>query len=120
MKTSVSLFFFLLLYSSTSFAQKSSHNADGSGKVIIDNNKVEVVQYDGKPQANVCGIGKHYHDAHLTVALTDAEVLITSADGKQQTAEIPAGAAIWFDSGTHSAMNEGNKETKLLLIYLKE
>lgn len=120
MKNSLSLFFILLFCYSTSFAQKSDHNADGSGKVVLNNDKVEVVQFVSKPQGNVCGLGKHHHDAHLTVALTDAKVLITKPDGKQQTAEIPAGASIWFEAGTHSVINEGNKETKFLLIYLKE
>jgi len=120
MKTSLSLFFFLFLFSLTSFAQKSDHNADGSGKIVLNNDKVEVVKYVGNPEDNVCGIGKHHHDAHLTVALADAKVLITTPDGKQQTAEIPAGASIWFEAGTHSVINEGNKKTKFLLIYLKE
>ena len=120
MKTLFSLIVSLLFCYSTSYAQKSSHNADGSGKVILDNDKVEVVEFVGKPQGSVCGIGKHHHDAHLTVALTDAKVLITSPDGEQQTAEIPSGAAIWFEAGTHSVMNEGKKESKFLLIYLKE
>lgn len=120
MKTSLSLFFVLFLCSSNSFAQKSNHNADGSGKVVLDNDKVQVVQYVGEPYNNVCGLGEHHHDAHLTVALNDAKVLITEPDGKQQTAEIPAGASIWFEAGTHSVINEGNKQTKFLLIYLKE
>lgn len=120
MKRSLRLFYVLLLCVSFSFAQKSSHNADGSGNILLDNNKVEVVKYVGKPDNNVCGIGKHHHDAHLTVALTDAKVLITTENGEQNTAEIPAGAAIWFEAGTHSAMNVGDKETKFLLIYLKD
>lgn len=119
MKTSLSLFFLLFLCSSFTFAQKS-HNADGSGTIVLNNDKVEVVEFVGEPQGNVCGLGKHHHDAHLTVALSDASVLITTPDGKQQTAEIPAGAAIWFDAGTHSVINEGSRKTNLLLVYLKE
>lgn len=119
MKTS---FFFIqfLFCALFCFAQDSNHNADGSGKVLVNNDKVEVIEYVGKVHDNVCGIGEHNHEAHLTVALTDAKVLITSPYGKQQTAEIPAGAAMWFDKGTHSAVNGGDKETKFLLIYLKE
>ena len=120
MKTSLSLLVILLLCGSTTFAQKSNQNSDGSGKVLVNNDKVEVVEYVGNPKDNVCGIGEHHHDAHLTVALTDAKVLITTPDGKQQTAEIPSGAAIWFDAGTHSVVNEGKKDTKFLLVYLKE
>ena len=119
MKTSLPLFFSLLLCSSLAFSQ-TDFNADNSGTLVLSNDKVEVVKYVGDPHGNVCGIGKHHHEAHLTVALTDAKVLITTPDGKQQTAEIPAGAAIWFEAGTHSVINEGTKETKFLLVYLKE
>jgi len=120
MKTSVFLFFFLIVFASTAFTQTSNNNAEGSGKVVVDNDKIEVVEYVGKPQGNVCGMGEHHHEAHLTVALTDATVLLTSAESEQQTAEIPADAAIWFDAGTHSATNKGSNETRLLLVYLKE
>lgn len=52
--------------------------------------------------------------------LIDANVLITSPEGEEQTAEIPKGAAIWFEEGTHKAVNVGNEESKLVLVYLKE
>ncbi len=120
MRTPLTLSFVLFALSLTSYAQESTHNLDGSGKVLVNNEKVEVVEYLGKPEGNVCGVGEHYHDAHLTVALSDAKVLLTSTEGEQQSAEIPSGAAIWFDEGTHSAVNEGNKDTKFLLVYLKE
>ena len=120
MKTSLLLVLILCLCFSTTFAQKSDHNADGSGKVLVNNNKVEVIEYVANPNENVCGIGEHHHAAHLTVALTDAKVLVTTPDGNQQTAEIPAGAAIWFEAGTHTAINQGDKASKALLIYLKE
>jgi len=120
MKDLLSALVLSLLCSFTSFAQESLHNEDGSGSVLLSNDQVEVVEYIGNPQGNVCGIGKHHHDAHLTVALTEARVLITTPDGEQQTAEIQSGAAIWFDAGIHSVVNEGNESTKFLLIYLKE
>ena len=106
----------LLFYCSFSFGQNAKTN-DGSGKVLIDNDELKVVQFESNPQENVCGKGKHHHDAHLTVALTDTRILIISEDGKKQEAEIPAGVAIWFDAGTHSAINDGTAPAKVLLIY---
>ena len=87
---------------------------------MLDNDKMKVVKYVGNPQEEVCGSGMHFHDAHLTVALTDAKVLITETDGTTQEVEIPAEAAIWFEAGTHAAINSGSSPTKFLLIYLKE
>jgi hypothetical protein len=113
---------FLSLMSVFCFALSFGQNfnaAGGDGQILVNNDKVKVVEFTGKPQGNVCGAGTHFHKEHLTVALTDAKVLITSPGGKQQEAEIPAGSAIWFGAGSHTAVNSGEKETKLLLIYLK-
>ena len=90
----------LVFYYSISVGQNLI-NKDGSEEVVVDNDKMKVVKYIGVSNKDVCGIGEHHHKAHLTVALTDAEVLITSPDGKSQIAKIPAGASIWFEAGTH-------------------
>ncbi|HRP57136.1 hypothetical protein [Agriterribacter sp.] len=115
----VLLFLSLIFCSLVSFAQ-SGGNKNESGKILVDNDKVKVVEFVASPKANVCGRGMHFHEPHLTVALTDAKVLITTPDGKKQEAQIPANAALWFDAGTHTAINTGDAETKLLLVYLKE
>jgi hypothetical protein len=117
MKTS--LFLFLVFYCSVSFGQNID-NKEANKEILLDNNKMKVVKYVGKSQGEVCGNGMHHHEAHLTVALTDAKVLITSPDGKKQEVEIPAEAAIWFEAGTHEAINTGDTATKFLLVYLKE
>lgn len=119
MKTTLSLCAFLFLGLAPSMAQMGIHNADGSGSLLLDNDKVEVIKYVGKSQGDVCGIGEHHHQAHLTVALTDAKVLLLE-DGKEQVAEIPAGAALWFGAGAHSVINQGKEDTEFLLVYLKE
>lgn len=113
-------FLFSMFFICSTFAFGQNLGAIGdNGKILVDNNKVEVVKFVGKPQGNVCGIGMHHHKAHLTVALTDAKLLISSPDGKQQEVEIPAETALWFDAGSHSAINSGDEETKFLLVYLK-
>ncbi len=109
------LFIFVLVLScSVAYSQNQQ------GEVLVDNEKMKVVKHEGKPDNNVCGEGMHHHEAHLTVALSNAEVLITQPDGTEQMAEIPKEAAIWFEAGTHSAINTGEEPTKFLLIYLKE
>src|SRR5690606_2667865 len=113
---SIALMFFAC---STGFGQLSPNNRDGSGTVLLDNDRLEVIQYVSKAGKDVCGIGKHHHRAHLTVALTDAQLSTFDESGTLQQAEIPAGAAIWFEAGTHSALNNGEGETKFLLIYPK-
>ena|SRR5690554_6151600 len=119
MKTTLSLCIFLFLGLGPTLAQMGTHNVDGSGSLMLDNEKVEVIKYVGTPQGDVCGVGQHHHQAHLTVALTDATVLLVE-NGKEQLAEIPAGAALWFGAGTHAVINRGQADTEFLLIYLKD
>ncbi len=112
------LFLPLFFCASVALAQ-SDGNKNENGKILVNNDKVKVVEFVAAPKANVCGSGMHFHKPHLTVALTDAKVLITTPDGKKQEAEIPANAALWFDAGTHAAVNTGDADTRLLLVYLK-
>lgn len=114
------LLFLPLFFCVSAALAQSNGNTNENGKILVDNDKVKVVEFVAAPKANVCGPGMHFHKPHLTVALTNAKVLITTPGGKKREAEIPANAALWFDAGTHTAINTGDAETKLLLVYLKE
>ena len=94
---------------------------ESSEKVIVDNDKMKVVEYVSLPQGSVCGEGMHHHEPHLTVVVSDAKVRITPETGESQEAEVKAGTSIWFGTDeTHSVTNIGDKPTKMLLVYLKE
>lgn len=114
-------FFFLLLFLSNSLLMgQSQKSAESTDKVILDNDKLMVIEHSSIPQGNVCGVGMHYHEPHLTVVLTDAKVQITSEGGESQEVEVTSGTSLWFDAETHSVINTGEKPTKMLLIYPKE
>jgi len=90
-------------------------------KVLIDNDKMKVVEHISQPKGDVCGLGMHHHEPHLTIVLTDAKVRITPENGQPQEMEVKSGTSIWFDAAeTHSVSNIGNQPTKMILVYLKE
>jgi len=90
-------------------------------KVIIDNDKMKVIEHFSLPLGDVCGPGMHHHEPHLTIVLTDAKVKITPENGEAQEIEVKSGTSIWFDAEeTHSVINSGDQPTKMLLVYLKE
>lgn len=89
-------------------------------KVIVNNDKMKVVEFVSIPNGNVCGEGMHHHEPHLTVVLTDAKVQVTTEEGEAQDLEVKAGTSIWFESETHSVINIGDEPAKMLLVYLKE
>lgn len=114
------LFFPLLLLCVVSIGQNPETNLSGE-KVLIDNDKIKVVEHVSNPTGDVCGVGMHHHEPHLTIVLTDAKVRITPENGQPQEMEVKSGTSIWFDAAeTHSVSNIGNQPTKMILVYLKE
>lgn len=109
------------MFLSSSVLMGQSQISDVStDKVILDNDKMKVIEHSSVPQGNVCGVGMHYHEPHLTVVLTDAKVIITSEGGESQEVEVESGTSLWFEAETHSVINTGENPTKMLLIYPKE
>lgn len=114
------LFVFVLLLGSMLPAQNVNYD-ESSEKVIIDNDKMKVVEFVSLPHGDVCGEGVHHHEPHLTVVESDAKVKLTPENGESQELEVKSGTSIWFgDAETHSVTNIGDKPTKMLLVYLKE
>lgn len=108
-----------LLFCSMVMGQ-SNDSKESSEKVIVDNDKMKVVEFVSSPHGDVCGEGMHHHEPHLTVVLTDAKVQVTSEEGEAQDLEVKSGTSIWFESETHSVINIGDEPAKMLLVYLKE
>lgn len=109
----------LLLYA-VAVGQNPVTNEPGE-KVIIDNEKMKVVEHVSQPKGDVCGVGMHHHEPHLTIILTDSKVRITPQNAEPQEIEVKSGTSIWFDAAeTHSVANIGSQPTKMILVYLKE
>lgn len=53
-------------------------------KVILENDKVKVTEYVSNPGKDICGNGKHTHAPHLCILLTNANVSVTSPDGRHK------------------------------------
>ncbi|HWL74367.1 MAG TPA: hypothetical protein VNQ74_10885, partial [Burkholderiaceae bacterium] len=72
-------------------AQDAAAADPRSFRVVLDNERVRVLEYKSGPGFSVCGQGVHYHPERVTVTLTDAKVKVTNADGKSVVREFPAG-----------------------------
>ncbi len=108
----------LLLIGLQGFCQSNQKvNAD---QPIVDNEKVRVYSYEASPGKDVCGLGKHSHPAHLTVLLTDANITITSPDGKVSSVKMKAGSSFWSEAEIHTVINSGTNEVKCQIIELKK
>ena len=93
--------------------------ADPRGyRVVLDNERVRVLEFKSRPGLGVCGQGMHYHPAHVTVSLTGAKLKKTE-DGKVTLTEIPPGHVFFADAETHSAEVIGGSGTRTYIIELK-
>lgn len=106
--------------SSAALAQDATKMEPRSYKLLFENDKVRVLEYESRPGIGVCGKGRHSHPDHVTVTLTPAKVKLTTADGKVQVNSIPAGSAFWEPASTHSAENIGGSASRMVLVEIKD
>lgn len=90
-----------------------------SYRVVLENDRVRVLEYKSRPGLGVCGEGVHYHPAHVTVSLTGAKLKETIPGGKPQFVNIPPGEVFFSEAQTHSAEVIGGSGTRSYIIELK-
>ena len=100
-------------------AQDAAIVAPRSFRVVLENDRVRVLEYKSRPGLGVCGEGMHYHPDHVTVSLTGAKRKVTTPEGKVTFDDIPAGAVFFSPAETHTAEIIGGFNTRSYLIELK-
>jgi len=109
----------MLIITEDSGAQDAVQSQPQNYRVAFENDKLRVLEYNGRPGMGVCGDGMHSHPAHLTVLLSTAKVRIKTPDGKVETHSDPVGAVFWSDATTHEVENISGSNIRSLLIELK-
>ena len=89
-----------------------------SYRVVLDNDKVRVLEFTARPGMGVCGVGIHSHPAHVTVLLTPAKVRVVQ-NGRTSMVEMKAGDSFYEPPVTHEVENYGGGEVRSLIIELK-
>jgi hypothetical protein len=101
-------------------AQDAARSDPQAFRVVFENDLVRVLEFVSRPRTGVCGVGKHSHPAHLTVALSDARVRVTLADGKTIEATNKLGDVFWSEAETHVVENVGGTNVRALIVEVKE
>ena len=101
-------------------AQDASKVNPRSYKVVLENDKVRVLEYRSLPGFGICGQGKHSHPAHLTIALSDGKLKVTTEDGKMIAAESNAGKIFWAPAETHSVENISGRPMRAYMVEIKD
>ena len=110
----------MLVITEDSSAQDAVQSQPQNYRVAFENDKLRVLDYNGRPGMGVCGDGMHSHPAHLTVNLSNGKVRMKTPDGKVQVhSDIPVGAVFWSDAETHETENISGSNIRSLLIEFK-
>ena len=99
-------------------AQDAARVQPGAYKVVLDNDKVRVTEYNARPSMGVCGVGVHSHPAHLTVVLSPTRVKVT-VNGVSRIVENKLGDVFWEPAVTHEVENVGTNGVRSLIVELK-
>lgn len=101
------------------FAQDAVTADPRSFRVVLENDRVRVLEFKSGPGLGVCGQGMHFHPERVTVTLTDAKVRLTNAQGTAVVRDIAAGQVFFAPAETHSVENIGGAGTRVYIIELK-
>lgn len=101
------------------FAQNAATVAPRSYRVVLENDRVRVLEYKSRPGFGVCGEGMHSHPDHVTVSLTGAKLKVMAPDRKVTFENIPPGTIFFAPAETHSAEIIGGLGTRSFIIELK-
>lgn len=83
--------------------------------VIEENDRVRNLMYTGGPGT---ASDMHEHPDLVAIALSDAHVRFTDGDGQSMEIELPAGAAMYNEAGSHKTEVLGG-ESRVILVELK-
>lgn len=99
------------------FAQDLAVTAGKNAKVVLDNDKVRVIELQMAPGQST---GMHSHGDNVVVFLTGGAATQTMADGSTRTMNRKPGEVVWSDPVTHDTKNTGKATVHTLIIELKE
>jgi len=104
------------LVAATPRPQDPTKVAPSNFKVLLENDRVRVLDFHGKAGEKV---PMHSHPAYVSYLISGSgKTTFTSPDGKTTEQEARAGKALWHEAETHSS--ESTVAVHALLIELKK
>ncbi len=111
---------FSLALAGAVLAQDAAKVSPHTYKVVFEDDKVRVLEYVSKPGLGVCGQGRHYHPAHLTMQLTQVKVKVTEDNGNSATHDVPAGRMFASPAEWHTTENIGGANARAYIVEYKD
>jgi beta-alanine degradation protein BauB len=108
-----------LAFASTAQAQDATKAQPAAYKVVLENDKLRVLEFNSRPGMGICGEGMHSHPAHLTVVLSDNAKARVKHNGKAFEATNKLGDVFWSEAETHEVENISGRNVRALIVELK-
>jgi quercetin dioxygenase-like cupin family protein len=106
----------LCVTAATPAPQDAMKVAPGNFKVLLENDRVRVLDFHGKAGEK---IPMHSHPAYISYTITgNGTTTFTAPDGKKTERAAQPGKATWIDAETHAS--ESSAPIHALLIELKK
>ncbi|MDA2921003.1 cytoplasmic protein [Desulfobacterota bacterium AH_259_B03_O07] len=106
-----------MLYPNTSMAQDPLKVSPEIYKILIENDRVRVIEYRSKPGQRDA---LHSHPQRVAYVLTPVKLKVTAQDGSSRDLEAKPGDIYWLEPVTHYTENIGNNEANILIFEIKE
>lgn len=98
-------------------AQDLAVTAGSNAKIVLDNDKVRVIEVNMPPGS---ATGMHSHGAHLVIGISGGTATQTMADGSTRSLDTTPGEVRWSDPVTHDTRNTGKAASRSIVIELKD
>ncbi|GEM_PF-6962766 len=97
-------------------AQDLVQTAHGMARVVLENDKVRVIELTVPPNAHT---GVHSHGDSFVYFLTPNTSRMPDAKGPGEKLTRQAGEAVWIGPVRHDTVNAGTNTTRTLVVELK-
>lgn len=87
-------------------------------QVLLDNDKVRVLEYTMKPGENE-GVHSHCPGVLHVMGTQSGMMRSTGSDGKGHEVAVVPGQTFWREKTTHSAENIGSSDMKAIVVEIK-
>ena len=109
----------LLALADAAGAQDAARVQPRAYRVVLENDRLRVLEFNSRPGMGICGNGMHSHPPHLSVALSPAKARVRLPDGKTIVAENRLGDVWWSEAETHEVENITGSNVRALIVELK-
>jgi hypothetical protein len=88
-------------------------------RVVLENEKVRVLEFISRPGMGICGEGIHSHPARLTIVMNGYQARSSTAKSPAKTRQRKDGEVFWSEAVTHKVENVGKTTSRTLIVEVK-